>query len=113
MWRALVVLALVGCGGVTTEGMTDPNGCPTQAGDLNGTATVLNADPACAAAPPAIVISNGTYNGEPLASVPGAATMGPYISFTSGECRASFAIVCGYSGATKLYASYLLVMDPQ
>ena len=109
----MLLAFVIGCGGVTTEGMTDVNGCPTQAGDLNGTANVLNADPNCTSAPPSIVISGGTYNGAPLENVPGTAMAGPYISFTSGECRASFAIVCGYSGATKLYASYLLVMDPQ
>ena len=88
----LLVLAL-GCGSVGDAGMVDGNGCPTNATDWTGTATLLAG---CSGAPQTIDVSNGTY-GDAKAGSPTIAYQG---LDANGMCIAMVGamVSCGNAG---------------
>lgn len=93
MWRALLILAIsvVGCGGeVTSEGMLDADGCPTQAADWTGTATL---DHGCTGAPEMEQVSGGVSSASDSPGAPVILFMG--YTEASNTCVASVIMQVG------------------
>jgi len=99
MWRALVLLTLVGCGGV--QGPVDEVGCPLDTADWSGTATL---ESGCAGAPATLAVNGG---GSIDHVVPGKPTISPQ-GVVDGM---SLAIVGADVSCGR--ASYMLKVPPQ